>query len=101
MKRQSLVLFTVLGSLVAAPSFADELYQIHVYGLNCPYCAYGVQKKIEAIQGVKSVDVDLPKGLVTVRTADGVTLRPKEMSRVINAAGFTFHGMTESTLQGG
>lgn len=100
MKRQ-LLFVALIGGLIAGPAFADELYKIQVYGLNCPYCAYGVQKKIEAIHGVKSVDVNLPKGLVTVRTADGVTLRPDEMTWVINAAGFTFHGMTRSPLQGG
>ncbi len=91
------IVSSALAALILAaastPAFADSLYRIEVYGLNCPYCAYGVQKKIEAIPGVRSADVDLVKGRVTVRTADGVTLTPKEMRRVINSAGFTFHSM--------
>ncbi len=72
---------------------ADERYEIRVDGLACPYCAYGVEKKLKRIDGVISVDIDLDKGIVTVTLREGVSLSELDMHRLFNDAGFTYRSM--------
>ena len=63
----------------------------------CPYCAYGIEKKLNAIDGVEKI-VDLNRGLVTVNVADGVKLSDKQMTQLFKDAGFTYRSMTEKAL---
>lgn len=69
-------------------------YEMRVDGLACPYCAYGIEKKLSAIDGVQNLDVDLENGLVSVDVNNGVVLSEADMIQLFNDAGFTFRGMT-------
>ncbi len=69
-------------------------YTMRVDGLACPYCAYGVEKKLKKIDGVEAIDVDLDHGLVTVDVREGVTLDERQMVDLFKQAGFTFRSMT-------
>ena len=89
---RSLILVSAL--LVAASAWAAGTeYVIRVDGLVCPYCAYGVEKKLNKIKGVEHVDVDLQQGIVTVDVDKGVKLTPKQMKRLFRDAGFTYRSM--------
>jgi mercuric ion binding protein len=77
---------------------AGTEYQLRVDGLACPYCAYGIEKKLKQVEGVEAIDIDLNKGVVTVKCAEGVTLTEAQMAKLINDAGFTLRGMTEKPL---
>ncbi len=71
-------------------------YEMRVDGLACPYCAYGIEKKLTAIDGVQGFDVDLEAGIVRVDVSDGVVLTEGAMKQLFNDAGFTYRGMTIS-----
>ena len=73
-------------------------YEMRVDGLACPYCAYGIEKKLKKIDGVDNIEVDLNNGLVTVRVAEGVTLSKSQMIKLFNDAGFTFRSMSIEDL---
>ena len=61
----------VLALLWNTAALAGEtLYEIRVDGLACPYCAYGIEKKLDQIDGVKFLDLDLEKGIVELPLAD-------------------------------
>lgn len=94
-----LALLAVL--FLAWPALAETTYAMRVDGLACPYCAYGIEKKLKQIEGVdaESIDIDLEAGVVRVTTADHVTLTEERMERLFNDAGFTFRGM-ETTKPG-
>lgn len=34
---------------------APAVYQLHVDGLACPFCAYGIEKKLGEVKGVRAV----------------------------------------------
>ncbi len=72
---------------------AGAHYVIRVDGLACPYCAYGVEKKLKAIDGVEAIDVDLNEGVVTVDTAEGTVLTEPQLRQLFQDAGFTYRGM--------
>ena len=95
--RMLITLFTLWLSQAA---FAAGLeYQMRVDGLACPYCAYGVEKKLKAIDGVEKVHVDLDKGLVTVDVKEGTELTDAQMQQLFQDAGFTFRSMTRREIK--
>ncbi len=82
----------------AAAFAAGTLYELRVDGLACPYCAYGIEKKLKKTKGVEKIDIDLNKGVVRVKVAEGVRLTESQMAKLINDTGFTLRGMTEKPL---
>ncbi len=93
------ILMMTLALLLSTGAFAGEtLYKIRVDGLACPYCAYGIEKKLSQIDGVKLVDIDMEKGVVTAQCAEGVTLTDVQVKKLVNDSGFTFRGMEAQTL---
>ena len=91
-----LVTFALLWSSFSFA--AGTQYNLRVDGLACPFCAYGIEKKFTRTEGVKSVDIDLQKGLVIVKTVDGKTFREDELKTIIHDTGFTMKSMTEKPL---
>ncbi len=89
-----ILVLTVLALPVTAFA-ASNVYQLKVDGLACPFCAYGIEKKLSTLSGVKSVDVELKKGLVTVTMTEGVALTEALTRDAVKDAGFTLRGFTQ------
>ncbi len=88
LKRTGLVLAMRLFAATAV--FADtHVYKLYVDGLACPFCAYGVEKKVGGLDGVEKVEIDIDGGLVAVTMADGATLDEATASQAVDEAGFT------------
>lgn len=85
----------LVSSVVLA---ADTRYTIRVDGLACPYCAYGIEKKLKKIEGVKKIDIDLDNGRVMVRVSKNTTLSEPQMKKLFKDAGFTYRSMTKKDL---
>lgn len=86
------VVVLLLGTLPAVPLAADEdkpVYTLQVDGLACPFCAYGIEKQIQRIDGVESVTTDIGSGAVVITMTPGMTLEEAEAKRAVEAAGFT------------
>ena len=79
----------LLVALWTMPVWAGEVYKLYVDGLACPFCAYGVEKKVGGLDGVEKVDIEIEEGLVAVTLADGATLDEATASRAVDEAGFT------------
>ncbi len=77
--------------MFAAPAaVADShVYKLYVDGLACPFCAYGVEKKVGAMEGVETVEIDIESGLVGVTVADDATLDEATAKQAVDEAGFT------------
>ncbi len=96
MKRYTVVPLLLLWSLAVLA--AGTQYTMRVDGLACPYCAYGIEKKLKQIEGVEKIDVDLENGLVTVNVEKGVELTEAQMKQLFKDAGFTYRSMEEKAL---
>ena len=83
------------GSLALA---AGMQYDLRDDGLSCPFCAYGIEKKLKKTAGVETVDIDLKRGVVVVKTREGVKLSEPQMKRLVKDAGFTLKSLTEKPL---
>ena len=89
----------LLGMIWSSAMFAAGTeYRMRVDGLACPYCAYGVEKKLKAIEGVGKIDVDLDAGLVVVEVDEGIELTAPQMTTLFKDAGFTYRSMTTTPL---
>lgn len=97
MKKSIFLTFTTLlwsATLLAA----GTQYNLRVDGLSCPFCAYGIEKKLVRTEGVESVTFDLEKGLVIVKVEAGVTLTEAQLKQLVDDEGFTLRSMTERPL---
>lgn len=93
-----MVVFTLWVTAVAAQEPAHTTYQIQVNGLSCPFCAYGIEKQVNAIKGVEDIALDLKAGMLTVTMEEGATLEEETASKAVEAAGFTLGSFHEVTL---
>jgi len=95
------LLFGITSLTLVWSSFslaAGTQYDMRVDGLACPFCAYGIEKKFTKTEGVDSVDINLQKGLVIVKTNDGKSFSEDNLKNIINDAGFTMKSVTEKPL---
>lgn len=75
--------------LWAVSAEAGETYRLYVDGLACPFCAYGVEKKVGGLDGVAKIRIDIDGGVVVVTMAEDATLGETAAKRAIDEAGFT------------
>ncbi len=93
MKKQWLLAAIMALVLAQGAWAAGKHYEMRVDGLACPFCAYGIEKKFKAMDGVEAIDVDLDKGLVSVDTGEGVDFTDEQMKKLFGDSGFTYRSM--------
>jgi len=75
--------------LVATGVFAaPEAYRLQVDGLACPFCAYGIEKQLGALERVQSVETHIKDGVVIVIMQEGATLDEAMAKKAVREAGF-------------
>lgn len=94
-------LFLSLTLLWSSASFAGGVrYQLEVDGLACPFCAYGIEKKLSQLSGVKQVETDVANGRVDVDMADGQPLKEDQARQAVKDAGFSLRSF-KTQAEGG
>ncbi len=88
LKRIGLIL--ALMAPGATSAFAgSHVYKLYVDGLACPFCAYGVEKQVGGLDNVKSVDILIDEGIVSVTMSSDAVLDEALAKRAVSDAGFT------------
>ena len=76
--------------LFVAPAWAQvESATVAVDGLACPFCAYGVEKRLKKVGGVDSVRVSSRDNEATLSAKSKESIAVAEIPRAIKKAGFT------------
>lgn len=70
------------------PITADSAV-LWVNGLGCPQCATNIDLQLERVVGVKSTNVDLSNGKVTVGLGGNNRPSPARLGKAVHDAGFT------------
>lgn len=101
-QRHAAQLVTLLCILLPTPSAFAEGAVLHVWvdGLACPFCAYGLEKKLKPLPGVERVRIDYRQGWVEVTLEEGARLEEAAIRRAIRAAGFTPGAIHRVVLDG-
>ncbi len=64
----------MLAFVLSAAQVAPTVYSLRVDSLACPFCAYGIEKNLNDIDGVQAIEVDIRKGVVLITREEGKTL---------------------------
>jgi mercuric ion binding protein len=62
---------------------------ISVDGMSCPFCAFGVEKRLKTVNGTDEVAVDMKKGTATLVAEEGKSLEIGQIAKAVRSAGFT------------
>ncbi len=82
-------LLTPPGWAAQARAGASKQAVVTVQGVQCPFCAYGVQKQLKKLPGVTGVDVELAKNQAIVTFAPDAKVTDADIQQAIRKAGFT------------
>jgi len=74
------------------PSPGDSL-RLHVDGMVCSLCAYGVERRLGKLDQVERVKVELDSGLVVVLLNPGAPVSDSTLSEEVRRAGFALRGV--------
>lgn len=87
---QSKALLIIAGTMLCLSALAaGDRYVLGVKGVACPYCAYGVEKRLYRIEGVTEVQVDIGDSVIRVTMAEGTSLTEAKARKAVEEAGFT------------
>ncbi|MFQ5708994.1 MAG: cation transporter, partial [bacterium] len=62
---------------------------LRVDGLSCPFCAYGMEKKLKRIENMEKLDIKINEGLVILFFKEGAKVDKQVISKKVKEAGFT------------
>ncbi|MFQ5455512.1 MAG: heavy-metal-associated domain-containing protein [Nitrospirota bacterium] len=71
-----------------------EHITIRVDGLACPFCAYGLEKKITKISGVMDYDVNMKEGKVFIGLKSDAHIEMSSLYKAVREAGFTLRNIS-------
>ena len=86
-------LLVLLSSIQVAEAEIDRL-TLRVDGLACPFCAYGLEKKLTKIGSISSYDVDFKEGKVFLGLKTDTQIELKSFYKAVREAGFTLKSIS-------
>ena len=91
------VWFAALALWIATPTLSHaQLLEadLRVNGMTCPFCAFGIEKKLRALEGVEEVDVLLDEGEIRLTLATGNSCTVAAFEKAVDQAGFELAGLS-------
>ncbi len=72
----------------AAQEDEPRQIQVTILGMSCPFCAYGVQQKLQKLEGVTDLEVVLETGLATLILEEDADISNEKLQKMVKDAGF-------------
>jgi mercuric ion binding protein len=88
----SIVSLLLMGMAYSVPAIAQERgtkVLVQVDGLSCPFCAFGLEKKLKKLSGVEAVTIKVDQGVAEVIFAPGSVIHQNKIREAVEAGGFT------------
>lgn len=82
----------------AAAVGGPERITLTVTGLSCPFCAYGLEKRLRTLEGLDSLSIDFKTGSVTFTVHDGSEAGDARLRQLVRDAGFEVIRIERSPL---
>ena len=89
MKIKYMVLIIIAFLSATSAHAAISSLTVTVEGMACPFCAFGVEKRINKVKGVNSVNVDMRTGQALVTAEPDASIHYRDIPQAIRDAGFT------------
>lgn len=71
------------------PKAGGKQAVVTVQGMQCPFCAYGIQKQLKKLPGAKSVEVELGQNQAIVTFEPDAKVTDADIQQAVRKAGFT------------
>lgn len=84
------VIIFLMGSFLTRAAHSQILeVTVTVEGLACPFCAYGIEKKLKRVEGVRSIDIDMNRGVVVLAAEKGRSVDIGQIPGAVKDSGFS------------
>ena len=83
------ILFVLAFIVTSALAGQQQIVTLRVDGLACPFCAYGMEKKLKRIENLEKLDIKINDGLVILYFKEGAKIDKQLISKKVREAGFT------------
>ncbi len=89
------VLTIALGiSLAVLPARAEiRTAELRVNGLTCPFCAFGIEKKLRKVDGVHEIEILLDEGQIRLVFLEDNAATVRDLEGAVGASGFELAGL--------
>jgi len=98
MKKSIVMLIALFFIGMMEISAQTQQVQVKVDGLSCPFCAYGLEKKLTKIEGVENLKIDIENGVAVFTVAEGKTVSEEKLKKSVKDAGFTPRKITYTEI---
>jgi len=71
--------------------------KVEVDGLSCPFCAYGLEKKLQKMEGIAKIEIDVENAFALLTIEEGKTVSEETIRENVKLAGFTARKIKEVT----
>ncbi|MDP2060901.1 MAG: heavy-metal-associated domain-containing protein [Flavobacteriaceae bacterium] len=90
----SVVILAITVSGFTEPPHQDALenrtyVKLEVDGLTCPFCIYGLEKRLKEIPKIADIYIDLDGGFATFNVPSDAQPTEDEVRKLVKKAGFT------------
>lgn len=82
----------------AAVTGRRERITVTVTGLSCPFCAYGLEKRLKKLEGLDSLRIDFKTGNVVLTVRDGSKAGDERIRKLVKDGGFEATKIERSPL---
>ena len=89
MKIKNTILITIVLLFSTFAHAGTYSLTVAVDGMACPFCAFGVEKRIKKVKGVKTVSVDMRTGKALVTAEPNASIHYRDVPQAVRDAGFT------------
>jgi len=91
----------VLAAVLIGPGTHAEVTEatVTVKGVACPFCVYGIEKKLKQVPGIEGIEYDLESGKGQLKFDEDKPLDIRAVREAIKKAGFTLEKV-ELTVTG-
>ncbi len=86
--------------LFSGPAASASEFTLRIDGLACPFCAFGVEKKLLELPGVSGIEVLLDEGKVVLALSEGAELDVAALDEAVRKAGFPLRALLVRDVPG-
>ena len=84
-----IVMMGVVAPITSAQAQSMDHFIVKVDGLGCPYCAFGLDKKMKELKGLKKLGIDMETGVLTFNYPSDKQLTKAAVKQQVRKGGYT------------
>ncbi|MFB6306451.1 MAG: heavy-metal-associated domain-containing protein [Flavobacteriales bacterium] len=83
------IAFTSVNAQETSKTNERKYVKVEVDGLACPFCAYGLEKKLKKVEGQEGLEINIQEGYATFHVPSENELKKKKLKTIVKDAGFS------------